>query len=85
MTINDKIRDKELQCDVNRESTKISGLFFGKIGEYEYLTDEEILRFNQSKIIEQSKFTYCPLEKTIEKQTKMIRDQGEKQTKVQNP
>ena len=85
MTIDDKIRDKELQCDVNRESAKISGLFFGKTGECEHLTDEGMLPFNQSKIIEQSKFTYCPLEKTIEKQTKMIRDQGEKQTKVQNP
>ena len=32
-----------------------------------------------NKIIEQAKFTYSPLEKTFEKQTKTIEDQGEKQ------
>ena len=28
-----------------------------------HLTNEEILSFNQSKVIEQGKFTYSPLEK----------------------
>ena len=34
---------------------------------------------NQHKIIEQAKFTYSPLGKAFEKQTKTIEDQGKKQ------
>ena len=40
---------------------------------------------NQQQIIEQAKFTYSPLGKAFEKQTKTIKDQGEKQIKaIQN-
>ena len=45
----------------------------------EYLTGEEILPSNQQQIIEQAKFTYSPLGKAFEKQTKPIEDQGKKQ------
>ena len=34
---------------------------------------------NQQQIIEQAKFTYSPLGKAFEKQTKVIKDHGEKQ------
>ena len=34
---------------------------------------------NQQQIIQQAKFTYCPLGKAFEKQTKTIKDQGKKQ------
>ena len=37
---------------------------------------------NQQQIIEQAKFTYSPLGKAFEKQTKTIEDQGEKQMKA---
>ena len=37
---------------------------------------------NQQQIIEQAKFTYYPLGKAFEKQTKTIKDQGEKQIKA---
>ena len=43
MTINDQIDDEKLQYDINREAAKISPLSSGKINEYEYLTDEEML------------------------------------------
>ena len=33
-------------------------------------------------MIEHAKFTYSPLQKTLEKQTKTIEDEGEKQMKV---
>ena len=42
-----KIRDEKLQDDINIEVAKISALSSGKIYKYEYLTEEEILRFNQ--------------------------------------
>ena len=67
MTIDDKIRDQKYQYDINREAEKISGLLLGKIDKYEYLTGEEILPPDQSRVIEQTKFTYSPLEKVLEK------------------
>ena len=53
-----------------------------KFNNYEYLTGEEILPSNRQQIIEQAKFTYSPLGKVFEKQTKVIEDQGEKQVKA---
>ena len=78
MTTDDKIRDKKLQYDINREAAKILALSSGKIDKYEYLTSEEILPSGQSRIIEQAKFTYSPLGKALEKPTRTIEDQGKK-------
>ena len=82
MTIEDEIRDEKLQYNINREAAKISAVSSGKIDKYEYLTGEEILPSNQQQIIEQAKFTYSPLGKAFEKQTKTVEDQGEKQIKA---
>ena len=82
MTIEDQIKDEKLQYDINREAAKISALSLGKIDKYDYLTGEEILPSNQRQIIEQAKFTYSPLGKAFEKQTKTIKDQGIKQVKA---
>ena len=60
MTIDDKIRDEKLQFDINRESVKLSVLSSGKINKYGYLTVEEILPSDQSRIIEEFKLTYSP-------------------------
>ena len=79
MTIEDQTKDEKLQYDINRESAKISALSSGKIDKYEYLTGEEILPSTQEQIIEQAKFTYSPLEKAFQKQTKTTEDQGKKQ------
>ena len=68
MTIDDKIRDEKLQHDINREVAKISALSSGEIDKYEFLTREEIFPSDQSRIIEQAKFTYSPLGKAFEKQ-----------------
>ena len=78
MTIEDQIRDEKLQYDINRETAKISALSSGKIDKYEYLTGEAILTSNQQQIIEQAKFTYSPLGKALEKQTKTIENQRKK-------
>ena len=76
MTINDKIRDKKLQYDINREAAKTSALSSGKIHKYEYPTGEDILPSNQQQIIEQAKFTYSPLGKASEKQIKKIKEKN---------
>ena len=82
MTIDDQIRDENLQYDINREAAKISALLSNKFNKYEYLTGEEILPSNQKQMIEQSKLAYSPLGKAFEKQIKTIKYQGEKQIKA---
>ena len=69
MTIDDKIRDEKSQYAINREAAKISALSSGIIDKNEYLTGDEILPSDQSRVIEQAKFTYCPLGKALQKQT----------------
>ena len=48
----------------NYKVAKISALSSNKIGKYE---GEKILPSNRQQIIEQAKFTYCPLRKAFEK------------------
>ena len=73
--IDDKTRNEKPQYNINREAAKISAL---SIDKYEYLTGEVILRSNKIQIIEQAKFTFSPLGKAFEKQTKTIEEQGRK-------
>ena len=68
MTIDDKIRDEKLQYDITRDTPKISTLYSGKIYKYVYLTGEEVLPPDQSRMIEQAKFTHYFLSKAFEKQ-----------------
>ena len=49
MTIEDKIKNKKLQYDINREAAKISALSSSKMDKYEYLTGEEIIPPNQQE------------------------------------
>ena len=75
MIINDKIKDEKLQYDINRETEKISALSSGKTDKYEFLTGKEILPSDQSRIIEQTKFTYSPLGRVFKKQIKTNEEQ----------
>ena len=76
ITIEDKVKDEKLQYDINGEAAKLSALSSGKIDKYEYLTGDEILPSDQSRIIEQANFIYSQLCKTSDKQIKTIEDQG---------
>ena len=55
MTIDVKIRDEKLQYGTDRKVTKTSALSSGKIDTYEFLTGEEVLPSDQSRIIKQLK------------------------------
>ena len=70
MAIDGNIANGKLEYYINREAAKISALSSRKTDKHEYLADEEILPSNRSKIIEEAKFTYFPLGKAFEKQTK---------------
>ena len=52
------------------------------MNKYEYLKGEEILPSDQSRIIDQDKFTYSSLGKTFEKQIKTIKNQRIKQVEA---
>ena len=82
MKIDNKVKDEKLQYDVNREAAKASALSSGKIAKYEYPAGEEILSSDQSKIIQQTKFTYSHFGKEFKKQIKTIEDQRIKQVEA---
>ena len=74
MITDEKLRDEKRQYDINKEAAKISVLS-GKVDKYEYLTGEKILPSDQSRVIEQAKFTCSHLRKALEKQIKTIEGQ----------
>ena len=78
MTIDDQNKDEKLQYDFNGEPVNLSILSSGKNDNFEYLIVEELLPSNQKQIKEKTKFTYSPLGKAFEKQTKTIENQGKK-------
>ena len=82
MSFDDKVKHEKLQYDIYREAAEISALSSAKIDKYEYLTGQNILPSDQSRIIEQAKFTYSPLVKAFEKQIKTIEEQGKKQVEA---
>ena len=59
-----KIRDKKLKYNSYKEPKKILALWLSKSDEYGYLRHEEILLFDQNKLIEQARFTYSLLVET---------------------
>ena len=65
MTTYDKFKDEKVQYDINREPAKISALSASKNHKYEFLLGEEILPSDQSRVIEQAKFTYYCLGKSL--------------------
>ena len=75
MTIDKKSKDEELQYDINKQTEKIRILLTGKIDKYKYLTGEEIFPSGPFQVIVQAKFTYFPLGKALENQTKIIKYQ----------
>ena len=82
MTIDDKMKDEKLQCNINKEAAKISALLPCEIDKCEYLTGKEILPSDQNSIIKQAKFTYSPLGKASTKQMETIEDQWMKQVEA---
>ena len=82
MRTDDRIRDEKLHYDVTRDTPNISEISSGKIDKYECITGEEILSPDQSRMLEQAKFTHYLLGKVLKKQIKdqiekTIKDQGE--------
>ena len=49
MVIDERIRGKKLQYDINREAAKIAASSSGKINKHGYLTGEGVVPSNQSR------------------------------------
>ena len=92
--LNRKIRQNELQYDLDREAAKISALSSNNLDKYELLTGEDLgLKPNT---VEQAKFEYSPLGKIFNKglseddkkegllKIKNIEDKNEKPVEVKN-
>ena len=76
--IDGKIRNKKLRFSINREAVKISVLSSSKIDKY--LTGEEILPTDQSRMIEQAKVTYSPFRKALENKHKQSKTKSREKT-----
>ena len=82
MANGNEIRNEKVRHDISKEAAGILALLLGKIDKHEYIKGEEILPFDQSRIIEQGKFTYSPLRKAFGRQIQTIESQDEKQIKA---
>ena len=55
----------QLQYNIKREAAKLSTFLSGKIDKFEYLTVEETLPSDQSRMIEEAYFSYSPIGKAL--------------------
>ena len=53
LAIDGKNRNEKLQYNINREAAKISALSSGKTENYDYLTGEEILPSDKTRVIDE--------------------------------
>ena len=63
--LNDKIKAKKAQYDLDREAAKISALSSGELENYEYLTVEDL--GYKPDVIQKAKFEHSPLGKVFNK------------------
>ena len=68
--INNKIEQNKAQCDLDRQTAKISALSSGNVSKYEFLTGKDVLP--EKGLLEQNvelkRFQYFPLDKELKKQ-----------------
>ena len=74
-----RLEMKNCNMTLTEKQQKHQQYYLEKNDKYEYLKGEEILPSDQIRVIEQAKFTYSPLGKAFENQTKTIQKQGRKQ------
>ena len=63
--LNDKIKAKKVQYDLDREAPKISVLSSGELEKHEYLTGEDL--GYKPDVVQKAKFEYSPLGKVFNK------------------
>ena len=61
--LDDKIKAKKAQYDLDKEAAKISALSSGELEKYEYLTGEDL--GYKPDVIQKAKFEYSPLGKVL--------------------
>ena len=63
--LNRKIKQNEVQYDLDREAAKISGLLYKNLDKYEYVTGEGLSL--KPSTVEKAKFEYSPLGMSLNK------------------
>ena len=63
--LNRKIKQNEVQYDLDRKAAKISALSSNSLDKYEYLTGEDL--GIKPSTVEQAKFEYSPLDMSLSK------------------
>ena len=68
--INNKIEQNKAQCDLDRQTAKISALSSGNVSKYEFLTGKDVLpeKGLLEQTIELKRFQHFPLDKELKKQ-----------------
>ena len=68
--INNKIEQNKAQCDLDRQTAKISALSSGNVSTYEFLTGKDVLpeKGLLEQAVELKRFQYFPLDKELKKQ-----------------
>ena len=79
MAIDERIKNKKLQYNINKEAAEISTFLSGKIDKYHYCIGTKTLPPDQHKLIEEAKFSFSSLEEAYEKQVKHFEDLRENQ------
>ena len=80
MTINDKIGNEKLQYYINGEAAKCRHYHLERLIHINILQVKKYyLSIKKKKMIEKARSNYSPLGRSLEKQTKTIKDQGKKQ------
>ena len=64
-TLDDKIKAKQAQYDLGKETTTTSTLASGKLEKYEHLTGQDL--GHKPGVVEQAKFEYSPLAESFNK------------------
>ena len=70
MTIDDKTKDAKVQYEITRKAEEIAAWSSVKFDKSKNLIREVIFSSDQKRLTERAEFTYSPLGKAFEKQTK---------------
>ena len=73
--INNKIKQNKAQCDLDRQTAKISALSPGNVSKYEFLTGKDVLPEIASTV---KRLEYSPLGNELKAQTDIGKKQYQK-------
>ena len=76
-TVNNKIEQNKAQCNLDRQTVKISALSSANVSKYEFLTGKDVLLEKEmlQKAVTIKSFEYVALDTELKKQTDIAKKQ----------